>query len=154
MFFKTRNILNKNDLTCEGTVYMKMREKGSKNKKKFLPPVPKIVFGRLEGNLSTIPHAPLPLRAERIGVQVWIFINMNQYIVIFECSVFLTVYSYLMTNLFLQKITLAPPELRSVGIVRLSLTVWEIKMFEFSTFWQCASKCIRNIFALKVSFKN
>ena len=53
MFFKTRNILNKNDLTCEGTVYMKIREKVSKNKEKFPPPVPKIVVGRLEGNLST-----------------------------------------------------------------------------------------------------
>ena len=37
------------------------------------------------------------------------------------------------------------PELRSVGIFWISLTVFEIWIFQFKNFWLCALQCIKNL---------
>ena len=48
---------------------------------------------------------------------------MNQYIVIFECSVFFNSVQLFDDKYFFTEDNFGPPELRSVGILRLSLTV-------------------------------
>ena len=155
MFFKTRNILNKNDLTCEGTVYMKIREKVSKNKKNSRHQSQKLCLDDWKGTLA-LQYTTCTTTTK--GWKNWSSsLNLYQYESIycyFWMFSFFNSVQLFDDKYFFTEDNFGPPELRSVGILRLSLTVWEIKMFEFSTFWQCASKCIRNIFALKVSFKN
>ena len=59
---------------------------------------------------------------------------------------FLTVYIYLMKNCcqYFTDNSLDSPELRSVGICWISLTVFKIWIFQFKKFWQCALQCISN----------
>ena len=72
---------------------------------------------------------------------------------IFEFSVFFNSDSYLLKNFvnFLKsEFSFCPPELRSVGIFKISLTVYQLEMFKFWNFWQCASQCIKNFYIKKL----
>ena len=75
--------------------------------------------------------------------EIWLFLNFQFFLTV-------TVICWKTLSIFLKsEFSFCPPELRSVGIFKIFLTVYQLEMFKFWNFWQCASQCIKNFYIKK-----